>query len=355
MLDGHNMTIERASVRLHHGDILSLGAKKTINFTFINEEFKSTYWIEYDKFINGERPKPDREWLRSIGCNVKALTAKKGALAIMGGFKIKQIKTNHDAEVKLRELEELALKKKLQKQKEHVLMLRNQMKKDYAKVKDANYLVDDLLKHRKLKQEEMERIEKQRKADEKERKRKEAELKEQQRLLREAEEAKRIAEQKSALAKHRLLGSTNKIVNANRMQSALEILREVQAEKLRQEAEEERIIEEARAKEEKRIKDEIKKYKKRFDGAIETGSKLAFSFSNGTHRTCSHWICFCFFSFPTKLRHSNPHKHRHHRHHRSLQITKSCRKIWMKLNPWNPKSEQRCPKKYKMQRMPLKR
>jgi hypothetical protein len=47
-----------------------------------------------------------------------------------------------------------------------------------------------------------------------------------------------VAEQKSALAKHRLLGSTSKIIGANRMQSALEILREAQAEKLRQEAEE---------------------------------------------------------------------------------------------------------------------
>jgi DNA-binding protein H-NS len=74
------------------------------------------------------------------------------------------------------------------------------------------------------------------------------------------------------LAKHRFLGANNKIINANRMQSALDMLREAQEEKLRQEAEEQRKIEEARAKEEARIQSEIKKMKKKFDKAIEQGN-----------------------------------------------------------------------------------
>ena len=81
-----------------------------------------------------------------------------------------------------------------------------------------------------------------------------------------------MAEQKAALAKHRLLGSTSKIIGANRMQSALEILREAQAEKLRQEAEELRILEEERLKEEKRVNKLIAKNKTQFTNAIESGN-----------------------------------------------------------------------------------
>jgi hypothetical protein len=81
-----------------------------------------------------------------------------------------------------------------------------------------------------------------------------------------------VAEQKSALAKHRLLGSTSKIIGANRMQSALEILREAQAEKLRQEAEELRILEEQRLQEETRVNKLIAKNKTQFTTAIESGN-----------------------------------------------------------------------------------
>jgi hypothetical protein len=65
------------------------------------------------------------------------------------------------------------------------------MKKDYLKVKDANVLIDDLLKNRKLKKEEVAAIEKKKKEEEEERIRIENELKEQQRILREAEEVKK--------------------------------------------------------------------------------------------------------------------------------------------------------------------
>lgn len=97
--DGYSTSIPRSSVRLHDNDIITLGSTKTIKMIFTSD-YQSIYWIEYDKFMNGERPKPDREWLKSLGCNVKVLTAKKGALAVVGGFRVKRIKEQHDAEVK---------------------------------------------------------------------------------------------------------------------------------------------------------------------------------------------------------------------------------------------------------------
>ena len=85
-----------------------------------------------------------------------------------------------------------------------------------------------------MERKEAELIEQQRlqaEAEEAERVRREKELAEQQRLLREAEEARRIAEQRAALARHRLLGSAKNIVTTNRMQSALDLIREAQLEK----------------------------------------------------------------------------------------------------------------------------
>ena len=190
-LDGHSHTIPRSSVRLHDEDILIFGSTKTIQMKFTHADYQSKYWLEYDKFIGGERPKPDREWLKSLGCKVQGLSAKKGALAVIGGFKVKKMKEVHDSEMKLRLLEEKKIKEKLRKQKLHVMQLRKQMKKDYLKVKDANVLIDDLLKNRKLKTEEVAAIEKKKKEEEEERIRIENELKEQQRILREAEEVKK--------------------------------------------------------------------------------------------------------------------------------------------------------------------
>ena len=298
MLDGHSWTLPRASVRLHSGDVITIGAKKEVQMRFITE-FTSTYWIEFDKFMNGERPQHfSRQELRDMGCNLKALTAKKGALAVMGGFKVKKIKEVHDAEVRLRELEEEAMRKKLIEQKARVLALRQKMQSDFQKVREetkiSKSLIQDLeAKHKRAARAMMKKSfrkvtkessvsnslihdleEAKRKAAEieAERLRMEAELAEQQRLLREAEEARQEAVRRAALARHRLLGANNKIINAKRMESALDMLREAQAEKLRQEAEERRKIEEARAKEAARIQSEIAKMKKKFGSAIEQGN-----------------------------------------------------------------------------------
>ena len=277
-LDGHNYTIPRASVRLHSGDVITIGAKKLIKMVFFTE-FRSTYWLEYDKFMDGERPAAfSRKELRDMGCKLKALKANKAVKATRGMFRIKKIKDNHDAEMKLRELERQAAAKKLEEQKKHVRelrekmqhdyakvkagnrakhdleetrekarqkhiqMLKNQMKRDYSKVKGANRLISDIEERRKkdaeakaeMERKEAELIEQQRlqaEAEEAERVRREKELAEQQRLLREAEEARRIAEQRAALARHRLLGSAKNIVTTNRMQSALDLIREAQLEK----------------------------------------------------------------------------------------------------------------------------
>ena len=100
-LDGHNYTIPRASVRLHTGDVITIGAKKLIKMVFITD-FTSTYWIEYDKFMDGERPVSfSRKELRDMGCKLKALKANKAVKATRGMFRIKKIKENHDAGEKL--------------------------------------------------------------------------------------------------------------------------------------------------------------------------------------------------------------------------------------------------------------
>ena len=67
------------------------------------------------------------------------------------------------------------------------------------------------------------------------------------------------AEAKSKVARERLLHAKGMVVHENRVASSLEILREAQREKARQEAEEARRIEEARKAEEDRLNKAIKR------------------------------------------------------------------------------------------------
>ena len=72
---GHNTSIPNAAVRLHTNDVITIGAKRSIQMRFITQ-YASKYWIEFDKFIRGDRPKPDRKWLKSLGCNVRSIIEK---------------------------------------------------------------------------------------------------------------------------------------------------------------------------------------------------------------------------------------------------------------------------------------
>ena len=154
---------------------------------------------------------------------VKALTAKKGALAVSSIFKVKKIKQINDAERKLRELEAAAAAKKLAEQKAKVQALRETMKKDFLKVREekkiSNGLIKDLEKKHKREARAMLKknflkVKNERNVDnafsdnlarakeaaakiEAKRLALEAALAEEQRKLREAEEARRVAEKKA--------------------------------------------------------------------------------------------------------------------------------------------------------------
>jgi hypothetical protein len=156
-----------------------------------------------------------------------------------GSFKLKR----EAAEAEMRRLEAEAAARKLAEQKARVLALRKKMQGRTMEIVGANQaqkMLEDM------------RAEKAR--------------------LLAMEEARRVAEAKSKLARERMMHAKGMVVQENRVASSLEVLREAQREKARQEAAEARRIEEARKAEEDRLNKAIADREARIQAAIDSGN-----------------------------------------------------------------------------------
>jgi hypothetical protein len=239
-----------SAVRLHDDDDIAIGAPgKKCNIVRFKTDYESRYWIEYDLFMNGGGPT-----LFTMSRETSAKTSKPPppkppppkstrqmltASLFTGSFKLKR----EAAEAEMRRLEAEAAARKLAEQKARVLALRKKMQGRTMEIVGANQaqkMLEDM------------RAEKAR--------------------LLAMEEARRVAEAKSKLARERMMHAKGMVVQENRVASSLEVLREAQREKARQEAAEARRIEEARKAEEDRLNKAIADREARIQAAIDSGN-----------------------------------------------------------------------------------